>query len=283
MSDPQAPCCALCGREMRHDTAEVCDRCGLVLRRALERTARLAHEIEATIARLDVGIARGPGQPDLDGWERNADALEPIELPVRAAAIVDRDAVINELATWARHIAAERGCDLPPTQDPVRGSTGPTGGPLGILALWLRPHIEWLRHRPEGQEAIAALSDACATASRIPDQRARRHLVGKCQECEAPLYALEGDTAVACEACGAEAVSAEATRRLLEDGRDRRVSAADAARLIVAANPLVPRTRIGNLIRQWAHRDLIEADEQGRYELGQILDRWTRALAARVA
>jgi hypothetical protein len=267
----QAEC--RCGRPI-HDTAYACHGCGRTLARALAQAALLAADIETTVARLSRGIGHGPGLPDEDGWERNADALEPIPLPLYPPAVVGRDAVLTELETWARHVSTQRG--LP---HPLPGA----GQPLATLALWLAGQVEWLRYQPEADEAMVGLRDACAQVRHIVDRRPTERIAGPCPGCGTALYALEEAATVRCEACEADHSVAELRRRLVSHGRDFRVTASEAARLVIVVDPLANRDRARKLIWAWADRGHIQADPDGRYELGLILDRWTRALAARVA
>jgi hypothetical protein len=274
VTDPTTHTCARCDRPMRHDTALLCHGCGRVLAKALLGAASLGVEVETTIARLEELDRAGVGRPDEDGWERNGDALEPIALPLSLVAMASRDAVVGELSTWVRHIAAERGIDVP---------SASTGRAIGILAVWLTGHVDWLRHRPNADEAVLALLDACAQTRRIVDSRPDGLLVCMCA-CSTRVYAQPGDHVATCTECGTAYDVETARADLLDQARELAYTPAEAADLISSwVDPYADRRKVRDLVRQWAHRGLIEGDEDGRYRLGPILDRWTRALAARVA
>lgn len=101
--------CPLCDKPIL-DTAYVCHRCVQHLRADIEQAADWWDESEVTLTRQD-RVTHGPssGKPQAD-----SDAV-PHETPVpfSTAASETRWVAANTIGTWARHIAEERGVDLP--------------------------------------------------------------------------------------------------------------------------------------------------------------------------
>lgn len=269
MSD--RPTCPRCAKPI-HTQANICDGCSRRLQVLMLATARL--DPWTTIARLDVITAGGTGTPDLDGWERNANALEPIELPLRPEAAAKWRAAVGELTTRSRHVAETRGINGPAT-------------PAAALT-WLAINLGWLMHRDEAWEAYQAIDDACKAIRRIVDTRPGEHVVGWCGTCNLRLYADRQAATAHCAGCSTDYDAKQARAQLIEDGRDQWVTAADAADILVGWDESrVVRDRLRKLIHAWATRGLISvADwigETPRYRLGDVIDKWTDSLAARVA
>lgn len=273
--------CVRCERPMRHDQALICTHCGNVLRGSLEAVALVAGDITITVARLAV-VTHGLGVPEDLGWWKNADALEAVPLIVDLDRADRHDKAVTELSGWARVIAEERGTPSRrwighPDRAPKRMH------PLAELVVVLTANIEWLRHQPFADEAWPAMLDACAELVRVVDTRPAGRLVCLCV-CGTRLYAQDHETVVACPDCGTGYSVAAERADLLNKGRELSVSPAEAADLIASwVDPTANREKVRNLVRQWAHRGLIEPEGDGLYRLGPILDRWTRALAAHVA
>lgn len=269
-------CCLRCDRPMRHDTALVCTPCGSVLAALLQRTAKLAGEAEVTIARLDK-VSRGPAQPDEgdDGWWKGEDALEPMALPVNLHAADSYAAAMNTLTTWVRHVLDERGA-----------VTVDTGHPLELATATLAHNVEWLRHRPEADEAFTDITDACRCIERLVDNRASQVLVGRCG-CHTWLYAPEHAGDVTCSGCGTVYSVTAAREDLHEQLREHHVTAARAVRLMgYLGHHLGERGR--KLIWDWADRGHItrqDHDDQpcsdaSCYRFGDVLDRWLGTVAS---
>jgi len=269
-----------CNRPI-HDTAYRCTGCEAKLRRHLGDVARIAGDITITVAKMSV-VTHGPGQPEDLGWWKNADALEAVPMPVDLRAGERHDAAVGELSTWARAIAEDRG-HLSRTWVGHTNRAPAAVHPLVQLTLWLTANLEWLRHQPFADEAWPALLTACGQLVGIVDTRPEGRLVCMCQ-CGKRLYAEEHETTTTCPDCGAGYNVTPARDDLLTQGRELTVTPAEAADLIAGwVDPGANREKVRNLIRQWAHRGLIEPAGDGLYLLGPILDRWTRALAARAA
>jgi hypothetical protein len=286
-----------------HDTAYVCSVCTGIARRVLDELRHYVGEATITIGRLDRVRRRGTAQPQEgvdDGWHKGEGALYPTRNPIDPARAKRYDAAVNALSTWARHIAEERGQDIPPwrhyalTCDHGRCAWVHAGlavgvtcalrlsdHPLSTVAMWLRDNLTWLAHRQEAQEALDEITDACREIEHVIDTTEGETIVGRCP-CGTWLYAKGRATSVRCGGCGTS-YAADSRLDLLRQARDRTVTAIEAAELIAGyVDPGVDRTRVRKLIWTWADRGLIEVVD-GSYTLGPILDRWTRALAARVA
>jgi hypothetical protein len=244
------PLCALpgCDRPVP-DQAYVCPVDAGRLERDLGDVPALAAELVTTWARQARTGERG-------GHSRRA--AEP--LPYDPDASHDLDTLANTVATWARHIAEERGltgADLEP--GPVcarckhgscsrladqRARTLPHAGrdPRAVAtaaARWLLAgrHVEWLRHRPEAPEAWDELRHAIALARRAIDRDQPRWYAGQCGadtiaaqvlaavfggpgRCEAELYARPGATRIVCPDCGTEHDADARQAWLLDSARD---------------------------------------------------------------
>lgn len=293
-----------CGRPIA-DTAYVCSVCTADLRRDLLEVQRYAGEATVTIGHLDDTRRGGQPQPEEDvddGWHKGEGALYPTALlhdPHRAQRY---DRAVGELLTWARHIAEERGRYIEPyrrwalTCDHGRcarihaaieaGVTCPlrlVDDPLSTVAAWLADNLTWLAHRPEAPEAWSKIADACDEIEHVLDTTAGKLWYGPCA-CGLDLLGHRDATTVRCVGCGTTYNGDTMRADLLENAREQYVTAAQAADLIAGwVDPNASRDKVRKLVWAWADRGHIEADTDGRYQLGPILDRWTRALAARVA
>jgi hypothetical protein len=264
-----------------HDTAYVCTRCAAHLGVQLDGVGRIAGDITITVAKLAI-VTRGIGLHEDLGWWKNADALEAVPLIVDLERGERHDAAVMELSTVARMIVEDRGA---PNRRWVGYAARPPKRmhPLAELVLVLSANVEWLRHQPFADDVWTPLLDACAELVRIVDTRPAGKLVCMCS-CGKRLYAQEHEQTVSCSECDLSYEVATARADLLTQGRELAVTPAEAADLIAGwVDPNANREKVRNLVRQWAHRGLIEAEGDGLYRLGPILDRWTRALAARVA
>lgn len=309
MSDP---ICARCERPMRHDQAVVCSQCGHLLRRDLDEARRIAGDINLTVARLAHVVRFGQSIQDEgdDGWYAGDNALEPTPLPVHLYAAERHDAAVGELSTWARHIAEERGEQIPvwrPCEHEVCISrltrahirlpgplceaavTRTRPHPLDRLCTYLGERVEWLRHRPEADEAWTAIAAACHAVVSVIDRHDIGELVGLCP-CGTWLYGVTGADTVTCRRCGTGYLVAASRAQMAEDLRDRAVTASEAARAAVYLGVIPDAGRLRKLVWDWCDRGhLVPVDEDPRYKgpprylLGHVLDRLMRTVAAKAA
>lgn len=235
-----APTCARCGREMRHDVAVVCGRCGSYLRADLSRAGGLEGDVQVTIARQD-RVARGPSKPDTDPWESHGMALEAVPLPVNLDAAEAYEAARGELTTWARHCCEERGIDY-------------ADGGLQALCSFLAGQVDWLRYRQEADEAFGAVEDACKAIRRLVDTRLPGEIVGLCS-CGTARYSTHPEK---CQRCGNEEL--EFNRADLDASVGAyEIPASLAARWVADMGLVTDSGKLRKLIWAWANRGHLRA------------------------
>lgn len=248
------PPCPRCDRPI-HDQAYLCGGCGDRLSRDLADVAKIAGEAWTTIARQAA-----------NGAHHGRSAEKPLPFSWEAADATDSGA--NTLTTWARHIAEERGTVL----------TVPAGQhPLARVAGWLgaREQLDWLRHRPEADEAFDELTDACQLLVRTVDRPPVRWYAGPCDGCTLDLYAMPGANTARCRECGT-AHDAQARKAWLLDQADALLA---TATLVARALTALGHRVTPEAVRKWAERGRIVAhgiDHRGHptYRVGEV-----RALA----
>lgn len=240
--------CTTCERPTA-DMAFACPRCTDSAYRDLTDLA------DAVPAARDVaaGLAhRGAATRGSGGGSR---------LPLDLSAIARLDSVTGELGTWVRHVAGERGDQLP------------AGDPLEACARYLAERLEWLRHRQEAPGAYRDFAAARRVVLGIAVGPGERRWLGQCGEgdgddpCTSELYARVGAITATCHGCGTRHDVRERRRWL--DGVARGYSY--TAREIELAYGIRRGT-----IRVWVHRELLAADGdtdgQQTYPLGLVLD-----------
>lgn len=258
-----------CGRPI-HDTAYVCTGCAAQLRRHLEDVQHIAGDITLTVAKL--AKVRRHGAQDIEReWYRGEGALYPTPLIVDVDSGARHDAVATELVTWARHIAETRGITLPSRRRRLacthrscaavrkHKAQGPVCAPapepihdLAVAASFVAFHLDWLRYRPEAEEAWPALLNACKALVRVVDTAAGEVIVGRCP-CEHWLYAPEWAQTVKCFGCGTVYDVVSSREALREDLEDRVLTGAEIAKL--AGYLGIADTKKARLmIKVWAQR-----------------------------
>jgi hypothetical protein len=192
-------------------------------------------------------------------------------LPFDLHATSRLDAVQNELTTWVRHIASERGL-VPPWVTSY-------GDPIAIASVWLSGQLEWMRHRREVTELVSNIAiivrvmrslvagprdheylGPCGaplggcTCPRDPDDEVDpgdpistcpTHGWAELGTCEGDIYAPRGASVGRCRTCGAEVASED--RRAWLDAEIR----SQAFRAIELAQAYDINV---NTIRSWAAR-----------------------------
>lgn len=285
--------CDLCGNPVR-DTAYVCPHCTTNTANYLRQVVTVAAEVETTVARLARYSDRhGRTQPDDDPDGRPDGGLKVTPMLFDEGAKQRGDRASNDIVTWARHVAEERGVypSMPTASfGPLCGSQGvcrhescsliyrrSVPHPVARAATYLLGNLEWLRHRPEAEEALTQLAAAGAVLVRIVDAPPPLWYAGPCwamlddEQCVEELYARTDDGTVRCPACKAR-----------HDVRERRVwllgEADDVlahASLIAAALTVLDRPVTSSMVRNYAARSRITAhgqDERGRplYRVGEV-------------
>lgn len=243
--------CVICERADA-GTAYGCTACATRTAERLATVADLASAARAVAAGL---TRRGTAVGGSGGGGR---------LPFDLGATARLDAAQNAITTWARHVAGERGHQLPVAGDPLEAG-----------ARWLVPHVEWLRHRAEVVEFDRDVAAVARVIAATIDGPGDRRWLGQCGaatddgDCPTDLHARADAATATCRTCGTTAVVA--TRRA-ELGRLVRGYSYSASE-IAAAYPHVKATRV----RKWAERGRIvatgEYDGRPVYDLGEVLDR----------
>ncbi|MBN1174225.1 MAG: hypothetical protein JXA67_18790 [Micromonosporaceae bacterium] len=247
-----APICVVCNSNHGEAAARACTRCADELRDQLIHLARIAGELEVTVARQS-RTGRGCG-----------DSGDP--LPVNLAASYDADAVVNVITTWAREVARGRGLPSPTAGEPERGA-------LADVARWLADQVDWMRRQPDAAEAFDELDDACHLAVRVVDRGTARWYAGPCGAgCEQDLYAQPGALTVVCPKCRASHDAIARKQWLLGAAQDTVAWAGLIAAAIAALG--LPCTR--SQIAGWAHRGRLAVrgvDQAGRvlYRVGDVI------------
>ena len=258
-----SPQCVVCSRPVA-DQAYACGPCGARLDGLLAEAVALAPELAVTVARQTATGGRG-----------GAKSAE-VPLPFDPAASSAAWALGNTLVSWACHVAAERGVDLPRATTPADPVTSAT-----VAAGWLRGHVEWLRHRPEVDEAVDEIGYAVAEARRHVDHhRPDRWYAGPC-DCGRDLYARPGAATVDCPDCDLTWPVAERREWLLASAREVLATATVISQALTALDVPVTPARLW----QWAKRGRLlsrDTDRRGRplYRVGDILDRLSTSKGA---
>ncbi|MDG4796199.1 hypothetical protein [Micromonospora sp. WMMD1082] len=277
------PTCVICQRPVA-DQAYCCGLC-------TDRAYRWLGDI-ASLAADAQDAAGGLARYSAPGRRSGGDDRAPINL---TAADALRHAV-NDVTTWARHIAEARGQTVPtPDRRPAHGPGCPTGScthrschairyrptdhHAAVAARWIATQLGWLRHRPEAAEAYDALQQAARTITRIADRPPADVLVGVC-ECGSWLYARAGRPIARCNTtdCGRQ-WDVERSRDTLRAAMDDKLLTA-AQIATVAARAGHDRNRVRKLVTTWARRGIIAPrgmlDGAATYRLGDVTDRLAR-------
>ena len=274
--------CVICDRPVP-DQAYACPTCTDRLDRDLAEAADLVDDVAIAMARQGrTRTAVRAGGADL--------------IPFDQAAADASHELANTLTTWTRHVLAERGGDLPapstrigpdcPRRNcrhlsclAIRSAGAPST--LAVAATWLRGQREWIRHRPEVDEAVDDFATAVATARRAIDLPPDRLYVGRC-ECGVALYVRRGDEEATCRECGSVWGVAEQREWMLAMSWDTLATAAEASRALTALGYPVTAHRI----RVWSSRGKVAilamrvANRRPLYRLGDVADLVIASLAA---
>ena len=322
-----APTCPICASPLA-DGSVVCRRDARSLADALTVAAGHAEDAWTVIAR-QTRYGAGGGARQLDpeplaaaehhernpvttfGWAASierplAGGLRPGVIPPDLSASGRLADTTNTVTTWARHVCEQRGAELP-ARRPLLGPLCElgTGCPhdscagirfrrppsdLGEAAAWLATQLDWLRMRPEAEEAFDGLDDACQLLERLVDRPANRgELVGVC-DCGTTLYAAHGRSHVVCpeKTCELRWNVAE-SRDILRDAlREKLFTAAEAAHLAAHWDERTSE-QIRKLINKWTERGRLTAhgwiagstgEDEARwptYRFGDVIDRLATA------
>lgn len=199
-----------------------------------------------------------------------------------------QNALDAALTIWANVVEAEHP-NLP--ERPARPRRDGTGRGLGNLAGWLLNHVEWIRHYPQGHEAVQQITTAVAAVERTVDSPPEKYYLGPCWqpdetsptgECTADLYAdaqprngITG-TNVLCPRCLHPHPIEERREWLREHMHDQLATATEASRAAGILGLAVTPERVW----QWKSRGRITTHgtrQAGKkalplYRIGDILD-----------
>ena len=182
----------------------------------------------------------------------------------------------NDLSTWARALADDRGVELPDCDSEAQQ--------MAAVCRLLATHLtsiatlewcgEFIRKAMRHEETLRALTEDVAPG----------WYAGACKRCEASTYVVPGLTWVTCGVCGTTTYARDHLETVLDEARGWVARPMRLAEAIVAlVDTEVSPSRLHDRIRQWSSRGLIEAerrvDAEGdpvgpkRYRLGAVLDR----------
>jgi hypothetical protein len=264
--------CLRCGRPMA-EQAYADQHC------ADQAAAQLAEIADMVQAARDIAT----GQASHSGG--SGSGKPGSRLPLDLAATAKLDAVQNELTTWARHVAEERGAHFV--------SAGFTGhrvaDPLAEACSWLGGQLEWLRHRQEIESFLTDVEAAQRIMRGLVRGPAEQKYLGPCgawrdhgsicgcegsvgcdvpETCDGDVYGRVGAKHGACRTCGAQAEQAERRAWLDDEVRSRAFRAVE----IAGAYQINVNT-----IRSWAARGHLlehgrDRDDRPLYNVGDVLD-----------
>lgn len=272
--------CCRCTRPTP-DAGYLCEDCAGDLERVLDLAAVLGPELEVTVTRRD-RLGDGSGR-----------ATET-PLPYNDTASEAANEVYATFERWARVVSEARG--IPPAADllartlaataaeaarthtgrPIveaflafasraRGrylNHGPTRIPIGLLAVFLRSQVRWIRHQgrlhgpdalPLAEAAYMELSYAAGRIARVCGAHPTLTALGPCMTdgCDGTLRAPHGRATVRCRDCGQSYDVTERMEQLLAIGADYLFNARDLSSIL----SIWKRRRIAEgTVAAWATR-----------------------------
>ena len=301
MTSTTHPLCPHCGQPCP-DGAYFCPRLATRLRTGLLWLASLAGDVDDQVAKLDRSGPATAGAP----------AAKERPLPVNLDAAETAWVAASAVTSWVSDVAERRGVPFPyaaaapPRQaGPLCVQAGRAAGcghpsceqmvadvnraaspahPVRRLALWLLDHVEWLRHQPDGVDAVDELGDAVRQVEQAVDRQRDRWYAGPCGEpaftevggggvCDGELYAVSGARSARCPKCGT-VVDAHARRDWLL-GEVAEVTLAAPGRLALAAaavtrSPVTP-ARVRGLIHRGTLRAVNYVDRDLTYRVSDLV------------
>lgn len=161
--------CIRCGAAVT-DTAYACTSCTAKARGWLAEIADLAPDAWE--------VAHGMTRRGEGGGANKPGSRPPLDF----ATLERLDDIQNRLVGWVRHVAAERGIEVP-------AAAG--ADPVVVAAHWLTGQLDWLRHRAEVGEALDDMATAARRVAGITSGRHPGRYAGPCS-------ALVDDPSVPC-------------------------------------------------------------------------------------
>jgi hypothetical protein len=195
------------------------------------------------------------------------------------------DAAENDISTWARMLADDRGVELPDVDD--------EGERIAAVCRLLTENLtsiatlewcgEFVKDEAVKDEPVQGIGFHESRLRNLTEVAAPGWYAGSCRHCQAPTHVVPGLTWVRCLSCGCTTYARDHLEIILDEARDwvaRPKHLADAVVALVDTELSVPR--LHDRIRQWGHREQIagirrldsDGDEVGpkRYRLGDVLD-----------
>jgi hypothetical protein len=276
-------------------SASTCLRCGrptpdgvVCVAETAKASAQLAEIRDMLPAARD--IATGQARHGSGGGSGKPGSRLPFDLGATARL----DAIQNELTTWARHIAGERGSQFASTAFEGRGAPDP----LAEACSWLGGQMEWLRHRDEVDEFLTDVDAAARVMRGLVRGPSEQRYLGPCgapywcdglapsraaepqcgaeivhvghqmDACHGDVYGRAGGDKGTCRTCGAHVDQGERRVWLDDVRRDWLFTAKD----IADAYQLNVKT-----IRSWHNRGQLAAhghdpDGAALHKIGEVLD-----------
>lgn len=268
--------CHNCGRVVP-DEFDLCHECTATLVKNLQQVPGLVSDILITRSRQDrmsAGLSVG----------KSAETALPIRMDKFGNFPTQRplDALTNELATWARDLAALTGEDLNAAIDSRglrdmvhrhRHSRRPDPASLSqdgalaaeLAAIWLSLYPNDLRRHPAITEIFDSIDDAIARCHRAIGSMPELAYKGLCLHvsyddegmpvaCGADLYAERGEDYVSCPRCWTHHRVRDLERMAMSKIGDQLFTAAELERLLRELGEPIP----AGTIRSWHSRKVIE-------------------------
>ncbi|ROZ49371.1 hypothetical protein EEB13_05450 [Rhodococcus sp. WS3] len=268
--------CHNCGRVVP-DGFDLCHECTATLVKNLQQVPGLVSDILITRSRQDrmsAGLSVG----------KSAETALPIRMDKFGNFPTQRplDALTNELATWARDLAALTGEDLDAAIDSRglrdmvhrhRHSRRPDPASLSqdgaldaeLAAIWLSLYADDLRRHPAVAELFDGIEDAIARCRKAIDRLPELAYKGPCPHigydeeqqpfsCSADLYVERGEDYVSCPRCWTHHRVTDLERTMMRTVNDQLFTLAEIDRLLRELGEPIP---IGTLY-SWHSRKVIE-------------------------
>lgn len=270
-----------------------CLHCGATTHNGLVLCELCRHAAGDVLASLPVhfrNLARWKpgraGSRPVPGSRVLFDGEERSESPDRISRAIDE--VDNEVTTWARALADDRGVELPDAETEVDAIVATCG--------WLGRHLtsigtlEWagsfVDSMTKAERRLSALTIAVVPGWYAGSCNRKVRMTTEDDDglCWAATFVVPGLTWVTCGSCGTTTHARDHLETIAREARDWRAKPKDLAEAVVAlVDGELSVPRLHERIKKWAQRGHLEAfravdadgDETGpkRYEFGQVLDR----------
>lgn len=181
------------------------------------------------------------------------------------------DEVGNDITTWARCLADDRGVDLPSRDD--EGST------IAALCRTLTENLTSIATLSWAGEFVGVMARHEATLRALTEKVAPGWYAGACKRCGFATHVVPGLTWVTCGACGVTTYARDHLDTVLDEARGwvaRPMRLAEAAVALLDTEMSVPR--LHKRISKWGEREQIDVVRDGnydpkRYRFGEVLDK----------